>query len=373
MKALSERVDPMVTARWIASFGLPTDERDITVADEDWGPLLGILTSERLTGLAVAAAEGGALHLSDGQADALLERHRDAMAWALMGERHLIRLGTDLVALGVEFVLLKGPALAHVSYADPSWRPYADLDLLVKTRDWRTALDFLGRSQFSRKTPEPRPGFDERFGKAATHIGPEGFPVDLHRTFVLGPFGLWMQPEELFETTSVVEIAGRPFRRLDDTALLIHACMHAALGSLPVLILPVRDVAQVLGTATVDWALFADRVARWRLGVVVQHAFVMASEVLGFSLPEETRPFVQARPSRTERRVLASYTSDRHSRGGTALSTFRAIPGLGGKAAYARALLFPQRSFVEARSGARGYFGRWRTPFTWMKRNRARD
>lgn len=371
MTAVAQETEPRTQAIRIAAFGLPgvPGEEGMSVAGDAWEAMLGSLTKERLTGLAVAAAESGRLELSERQAEELLERHREAMVWALLGERHLMRVGAALEAAGVDFLLLKGPALAHTCYPDPSWRPYADLDLLVRTGDWRAACGVLAEQGFRRDLPEPRAGFDERFGKAASHTGPEGFSVDLHRTLVLGPFGLWMRPEELFATPDVFELAGRRFRRLDDTALLVHACMHASLGWLPLLLLPVRDVAQVVWNSQVDWDLFADRVRRWRLGAVVRHSFETASALLGAALPPETGSFAAARTKRRERRALSSYTSDRRSRGGTALSTFKAIPGIRGKTAYARAMLLPQRGFVEARSANRraSYLRRWRIAASWLK------
>ena len=38
-----------------------------------------------------------------------------------------------------------------------------------------------------------------RFGKAICHSDQEGLQVDLHRSLVVGPFGMWMRPDELFD------------------------------------------------------------------------------------------------------------------------------------------------------------------------------
>lgn len=355
----------------IAGYGLPgrSEQDGMQVTDDGWDAMLSVLVNERLTGLGVAAAESGWLDLSDRQAGDLLERHREAMVWALIGERHLLRLAAALEGEGVDFLVLKGPAVAHTCYPDPAWRPYVDIDLLVRTRDWRLACRVLSEQGFRRDLPEPRPGFDERFGKAANHTSAEGFAVDLHRTLVLGPFGLWMRPEELFDTPASFDVGGHRFRRLDDPALLLHACIHASLGWQRPLILPVRDVPQILQTTGLDWGLFTERVRRWRMGAVVRHAFETASTILGASLPPQTAAFTAARTSRTERRALESYTSDRRSRGGMALSTFKAIPGIRGKTAYARAMLFPRREFVEARSANRpgSYLRRWRIAASWLR------
>jgi hypothetical protein len=274
---------------------------------------------------------------------------------------------------GIENVVLKGPALAHTFYPEPSWRPFSDLDLLVRGRDWRRACGVLEEMGYKRDLPEPRPGFDERFGKAASHTAPNGLSLDLHRTLVVGPFGLWLDPEELFRTTVPFSVGGRVMRRLNDSGLLIHACMHASLGWASPLLLTVRDVAQVALQADVDWASFEDFARRWRLRAVVRHAFDTARSMLKIDPPAKARLLIGEEPTRREQRALRAYTTERRFRGGTAVSTMRAIPGVRAKAAYIRGLLLPSREFLEARSGGgpASYFRRWAVPLRWVRRRRS--
>jgi len=78
---------------------------------------------------------------------------------------------------------------------------------------------------------------------------------------------------------------------------------------------------------------------------------------------------LMAIPSRRrERRALDAYITNRRSRGGTATSTIRAIPGLSAKIAYVRALLFPNRAFLSARqrNGRPSYLRRLAVPVRWF-------
>jgi len=358
----------------IAAFGMPPAEGGgedrLTVPTEAWGPVVGMLNAQRLHGLAVAALEAGYLMLSPADAEREIVLNRDAAVWSLLLERMLLEVGRDLERAGVEHVVLKGPGLAHTVYPDPAWRSFTDLDLLVRTRDWTRACETLAEQQFHRELPEPRPGFDERFGKAAEMTGRGGTQVDLHRTLVIGPFGLWIDAEELFRSTTTFPLGGREFRMLDGAGLLVNACLHASLGWRPPLLGPVRDVAQVAWHGNVDWDAFADRTKRWRLGAVVKHAFATASEALGVALPEQVKAFVAAPANRSEQRALEAYTTTKRGRGGLALSTMRAIPGLRAKAAYARGLLVPDRKFLAARAsgGAPSYFRRWSVAMHWARR-----
>jgi len=324
--------------------------------------------------MAVAAVEEGWLSLSGQQTEELLESQRELMLQALAMERKLLVLDEAFGRAGVDFILLKGSALAHSVYPDPSWRPFGDLDLMVRTRDWRQACSVLERFGLPRKLPEPRPGFDERFGKASVHGGNGDVEVDLHRTLVLGPFGLWLDPEALFGLTVPLSLGGRTLRRLDDTALLLHACMHASLGSRPPLLLPLRDVAQIAYYGEVDWSTLGELAARWRLGAVIRHALQATSDSLGITLPLQSKTCMEMKVRRKERGALDAYVTSRRGQGGTAISTLKAIPGVRAKLAYLRAMLTPDREFLLARTEGNGrasYARRWSIPLRWMaKRGR---
>ncbi|MGH2727432.1 MAG: nucleotidyltransferase family protein, partial [Actinomycetota bacterium] len=250
-------------ARRVAAYGLTPGE-PIEFDPSWWGRIYGLIKTEHLSGLAAAAAGEGTLAVSDEQRDELAALHTDDMMWTLALERALLAIAGAAREDGVDLIVLKGPALAHTFYPDPSWRAFGDIDLLVRTRDWRKACALLERLGFHRQRPEPRAGFDERYGKAAVHVNGAGLNVDLHRTLVVGPFGLWMQPEELFERTVPFEVAGVALRRLDDTAILLHACVHAALGFMEPLLMPARDVAQVAQQGDVDWDEVGILARRWK-------------------------------------------------------------------------------------------------------------
>jgi hypothetical protein len=315
-----------------------------------------------------------ALGAPAGGAERLLADHRSAMAVVLVLERKLLMLTSAFDAAGIDVVVLKGPALARAFYPDASWRTFGDIDLLVRDQDWGASCELLATIGFRRSIPEPREGFDRRFGKSATHVDPDGIEVDLHRTLAMGAFGLWLDPELLFARTAPFTLGERSLRRLDDTAALLHACVHASLGTWPPRLLPLRDVAQIAQRGRIDWRAFGDLAEACRLAAVVRAAFDETSRQLDVTLPSAAERWRSREPTWSERRLLAAYASGRRGRGGLALSTLRALPGVRAKAGYVRALLLPDRSFLTARArgGERAsYTARWRVPLRWLRARRS--
>lgn len=366
-------LDPAISSALnrVAAFGLSPRDVPVVLDEQQWRRFLSSVVAQRLTGLAFAAAEAGQLKCLPEQARGLRSHQSKAMLQTLALERQLLRLADALHENDVGYIVLKGPVLAHGFYPDPSMRSFVDLDILVRGRQWRSALALLKSLDFTRKLPEPGRRFDERFGKAALHTDAEGLQIDLHRTLVVGPFGLWMEPEELFGHVDRFRLGGQFLPRLDDTALFLNACVHASLGWRPPLLLPVRDVAQIALKGDVDWDVFQSWVARWHLGGVIDHSVRLVEEVLGVRLEHAASVLKGVAPSRLDRRALEAYTTDRRRRGGTALIALRAIPGIGKKTAYIRALLLPRREFLAARTEAGqapSYLRRWATPLLWLLR-----
>lgn len=361
-----------VAVRRIASFGLVDASIDPSIHpdDEGWPALLGAIVHHRLSGLAVAAAEQGALSLATNQWAELLDRHREAMLCALALERNLVALASALEDASIGFVVLKGPAVAHDGYPDPSWRPFGDIDVLVAADRFGSACEVLAGLGYVRSFVDPRPGFAARFGKGAAHVGPDGLEVDLHRLLADGPFGYWVEHDVILGATEPFELAGRRFTRLDDSAIVLHACMHAVLGGRSPTLLQMRDVAQLSRREGVRWDRLAAWGRRWHLQAVLIRALDLAEQrLVDHALPREAVELRRSlRPSAHEERALRACAQGGF-RGERALASLRALPGIRDKAAYAGALVFPRREFLEARMGSgglTGYVERWRVPLKWL-------
>jgi hypothetical protein len=345
-------IDVREYATAVARYGLSGAEGPAPLEGNAWSLALATLAEQKVIGIAMAAADDGWLPVGDEQYAQLAHRERNAMAWCLELERRLLEIADVFGDEGIEFVVLKGPALAHTVYPDPSWRTFNDLDLLVRTSQWEKTCDVLEkRFGWPRRLPEPRPGFDVRFGKGAVFTTESGQQVDLHRNLAQGPFGVWIRPDELFGRTAEFTIAHATVQRLDASAAFVHACIHAVLGDARPNLVQLRDVVQTQ-RAPLDTAWLARVSDEWRIGPVIARATDAARR-----LDPGARDDVAAVSKDTSSWALAAYELGRRGRLRMHLAMVRAIPGVEQKARYVRDLAVPRQEFTLARGR-----GRWPRP-----------
>ena len=348
----------------IAAYGHPDARSDgLALSAARWATVLPQVHEQRLTGIAVAAAEAGWLQVQGERAlEDLLPTQRELMLWCLEIERHLGVVMGALGAAGLHPVVLKGPAFAHAIYPEASWRPFADLDLLVPAPERAAASAALADAGYVPARPSPRAHFDDRFGKAVVHRGLGEADVDLHRTLAPGPFAVWIDPTPLLERATEMTVGGTTIRALDATGTVLHACIHAVLGQAVPTLLMQRDIAQAWSRPDVDGDLVGSLSRAWHLGAVLRRALGDAARRLDLPLPAFAAAVMQREPAPDEVRALRAYSPSHRRRAGPELALFRALPGVRDRAAYASSLLIPSREFLSARERAGGdpnYRSRW--------------
>lgn len=345
----------------VAAFGLPGAPAPPLepLGREAWREFQLAVTDERIEGLLSAAVAAGGWPVT---ADQLEEVRQAARARANVDLR-LERAHLETVQLfadaGISCRVLKGQAWAHSFYSDPSWRGMGDVDLLVRGDDWYQVIDLLQSRGAHRKMPEVRPGFERRFGKEATLLDRNGWEIDLHRTLVVGPFGLWVDQDDLFARPGSLSIGGVAVATLNEEASFLHACYNAALADDPPRLIAVRDVYQLALAAHPEPAVVEDMARHWRATAVIVRALELASNLFGqelWRLPVAA-VFAARRGTAVERALVATYRGP--GRGYTSqLATVAAVAGAKERLAYLWALARPEHSYLVARG---------LTPFTYFR------
>lgn len=337
----------------VAGYALPWASRAFPrepLGDDSWASVLSAAHTHRVTGLLRAAIDGGALPATEVQARQARAAHRSRTVRVLSLERELIAVVDLLAASAVETRVLKGTAVAHLDYSQPALRSFIDLDILVRPPDIDRAVHVLGAAGFVRTLAEPRPGFDRRFDKGMTLVSPAKYELDLHRTFVLGPWGVAVDLDALWDGGQEFTVAGRSLRALSRANRFMHACYHAALGDWPLRLASLRDVAEMLCGADQDGEVLTRLAADWGVEAIMAAAIADTQRLLGISIDGELSSWAQRYvPSRREEAMLALHTHTDKTFAAQALATLRVIPGLRDKAAYVRALVLPDLQYTAGR------------------------
>jgi hypothetical protein len=340
------------TTRAVAAFGLegsalapPSSALD----ERGWLALTSVVWAQRITGLLHAAVAAGQFPVTAQQRHDAQRLHLRALGGALQLERLLLDVVGVLERAGVPVRILKGSAVAHLDYPEPSWRTFGDIDLLVPPDGFDRAVAALVADGHMRRFPQPRPGFDRRYSKGTSFRSPDGFEIDLHRTFTMGPFGLRLSLDRLWERHEDFSLGGRTLSALAAEERFLHACYHAALGNVQPRLVPLRDIAQLLSGRTLD--LDRVRLVMTESGGSAVVARAVSLTWREFALPGGSDIAEWADSYRFTRRELADLAvySGESTYAAKSAAALRAIPSVPDKARFLLALLAPRSDYITAR------------------------
>lgn len=359
----------------VAGYGLAGAVRAFPaepLGDESWASLLQSARTHRVTGLLLAAVDEGAFPATEIQVQQAHTVHLSAIMWVMSLEHELLNVVDLLAGSAIGCRVLKGAAVAHLDYARPELRSFIDLDVLVRAEDFDRAVQVLVAAGFVRRLAEPRPGFDRRFDKGTTLVGATRFELDLHRTFVLGPWGLLVDLDDLWKDSQKLVLGGRTVRALSRDNRLRHACYHAALGDWPLRLGSLRDIAEMIlgdgGELTVRRMLGPHRGTEAVLAAAVADSW----RLLGIATVTELSSWAQSYvPSRKDEARLALHTRADKTFAAQAVSTLGALPRLRDKASYIWALILPDAEYVADRHASA--MARFRYGIREVRRGRSRS
>ncbi|MFC4943920.1 nucleotidyltransferase family protein [Pseudonocardia sp. GCM10023141] len=357
----------------LAAFGLPGSTRPLPagpLGEQEWAALLPAVIKHRLSGQLQSAIRAGAFPATPQQREQATGLHRTAAIRAMVVEGELVATLAKLSGHGIPTRVLKGSAVAHLDYAQTAVRSFNDLDLLLRPGDFDEAVRVLVGSGLVRTLAEPRPGFDQRFDKGTTLRSPAGLELDLHRTFVLGPWGVLVDMGTLWETGEEFAVSGGVAVALSRPNRFLHACYHAALGDWPLRLGSLRDIAEMLPAVERDASAVRRRAASWGVEAIAAAAIADTLRLLGLEAGSTLRAWAVERvPNRREETWLGLHTRENKTFAAQALATIRALPGLRDKAAYVRALLLPDQVYTSGRHAS--VLERWRYGVREIRRGRS--
>jgi len=267
-------------------------EHDWAVAPEGVAELAARAGPERVTAAADFHGVSGCVHhtlapvVAPGRFADLAAAHRGGIDRHLRALGDLARLAPALDALGVPWLVVKGPVLAELHYPRPDLRTYNDLDVVVPAGamgDAMAAVEAQGGTLLDRNWPLLR---ELEVGEVLLRL-PHGTLLDLHwHLFNVSAVRRTMRPPmaELLERARPVRLAGTAVHTLDALDTLVHLGAHGTLSGGHRLVW-LKDLERVLAGDRPPWDDLVDRARAWGVGPAAALALSRARRVLGVAVP----------------------------------------------------------------------------------------
>ncbi|HXJ84379.1 MAG TPA: nucleotidyltransferase family protein [Candidatus Methylomirabilis sp.] len=190
----------------------------------------------------------------------------------------------ELRRRGIDAMLLKGAALTLLHYRDPGLRPMDDVDILVRTHQWRPAVDTLTGLGWRPRAPvTPR---HVEASHAMDFANAEAHRIDLH--WHLLPDSCWPGvDDEFWARASTTALQGVPVSVLCPTDQLVHTCGHGVRWEYVPSVRWIVDAAMILNDPAVeiDWERVVELAERQRLILPLRDALTYLETRLGLPVP----------------------------------------------------------------------------------------
>jgi hypothetical protein len=292
---------------------------------------------------------------------------KQAVAWDIVSRSGLTEALDALSADGIDVLLLKGAALAHLLYPSPQCRPRGDADLLVADREtaeraWRI-LHGLG---YRRSLGIQGHYISHQFTcTKAGHAG-SGLALDIHwRLSNSSFFAQKLDFAELRACRRPVPALGPQAAALSAHHALIHALFHRAwhLGEGdPDRLIWLYDIhLMCVSFGTEDWSSFVEEVERRALQPICRDALEDLCDIFGTRIP----PDVAARLSGGPQRGLLNQLNLKQPGLRRRLTDLFALPTWSQRLGFIRETLFPDVVYMRQRYGINAA---WKIPYAYVRR-----
>ncbi|MEP1123839.1 MAG: nucleotidyltransferase family protein [Ilumatobacter sp.] len=258
----------------LPEFGGVASARPVVLEEDDLEGVRVFCRTDRISGLLADAVRSGEIVIETAQepgdiATSIDDDWHDALHACVLLEALLVRVAEQMDAADIRWLVTKGPAVAHLDFADPALRTFGDIDLVIHPDDWDRTVAILADDSSSHQWHHR---YVRRYGKGVTAMV-DGMEVDLHLRFAIGRFGARCRTEECFDGPGSITLAGRLIPVPSTPHRMLHACFHAALGGSRE-VRAFRDVAQIALGSPEDLET-AWRIAdRWKVRAVMAAAIV---------------------------------------------------------------------------------------------------
>jgi hypothetical protein len=272
---------------------------DLNVAAQrvgDWYVVADLAVRHRVAMYVLRSMARAGLALPDAAREHLNVEACTAQAQVMLLESELKRVLSSLASEQVPVLVLKGPALARTLYAEPSLRPFSDLDLTVHPADDERAVAVLigsGYSELFHETDAQSGASNEHTHECGSYhrsfagAGDRAL-IELHRE----PLQLGLDPVcEAGRWQRAVPIADLPgglMLGLEDQVIQLSVHVHKH-GFNRLIWFKDLDLLLRQHAGQLDWKLVQEVARREGVMASVWYALQLTQAVLGTPLPPAVR------------------------------------------------------------------------------------
>lgn len=274
----------------------------------------------------------------------------------LFGE--LARLINLLTTAGIEFIVLKGAALATV-YGDVARRPMVDIDLLLQHATAAEALRLLETAGFRRTKTEIAAGVTLAYENEVALVRPGPVPIilEVHWSLFDSPYYQRTLPMAWFwETRQPATIKGIAAAVLGPEAQLLHLCAHLLLHHHGQGLLWKMDLALLLQAAQerIDWDVVVARAVEFDLVLSTRRLLAeLAAEWRSPVPPAVIARLAATEPSAAELQVVAWLTAETRPVLQRFWADLASLPTWSARLRFAWLNLLPAPAYMRQRYGVR--------------------
>ncbi len=294
------------TRALLCDFAAGDVTRPLSHLDADWKDVLQHVCSNGLLGLthAYLAHQDCQDYPPPEFRQGIQQAHIANTTRMLLVYRGVVKVLAQLAKFEMDYLVVKGPALAHTVYPDPAWRSFNDLDLIVRERDWATMHRRMLEMGFRPEAgllPQPPPklvpsavAYESKYWHRET-----SFLVEVHYDDILNAGLASCDVEGFWERAISINVEGAPAKALSLEDQLIHLCAHAhyhgytRLNSLSDIAFIVRDHA-----ARLNWEQLVKTVRTEEVQVAAYYTLHFLDQLLGIQAPADVLSSLQPDPFR---------------------------------------------------------------------------
>lgn len=200
----------------------------------------------------------------------------------------------------IDFLLLKGLALAFTIYPDMGLRPMTDIDFLIKRKDLDSIDEILTRLGYSEVSPKEQ----RRYGCDIKFCNKHNIILDIHWDLCQYERfkGIIDITSDFWKRRVEFNLNGISVHTLSTEDHILFISLHYGLYHLFIGINGIWDLFYFINGRNVEWQKIIDSACKYGIKTPLYYSLLKASEVTGLKLPDFTGSAL--RPSFLKRHLL---------------------------------------------------------------------